>query len=670
MFASSFEHILESNMENLTCDTRRSVTVHLLGDILTSMDIISQAQLNEALEFQQDFVKNKKSLSDTDEAQLFLKTGFPKLGEILLFKKFINKTQLSPALTLQTKRAKDLSGLDSKKLATALELGFLINSTLDLSEVLFLIMKFANLVTASVASTLMLYDEKTKELTFSTPTGPKAEEIKDIRIPMGTGIAGWVAQQEEYVLVKDTSKDSRFYPGIDSITGCRTKSLLCVPMKSKTKLIGVLEVLNKNKGSFFTPNDALLLSLFAHQAAIAIENARLFSALEEQLENEQALKERMVNTEKIHVIGTLAGGIAHDFNNILSGIFGYSYLAKNTLKEPEIAEKYIEQVLRGAQQAGELVRQILVVNGKSDHCKHPLSISFIVKEALQFIRATIPATIQIKESIASKAKVMADPTKIHQVVMNLCTNAYCAMKNTGGILMVCLNEVELRQKDIPPGSAIEPGKSLKLEISDTGHGMESETMDKIFEPYFTTKDDGRGTGLGLAIVNGIVQEHKGHINVYSDPGKGTTVHVFFPITKKTAQPCAKEKLKEVPTGTEKIMFVDDEESIRKAFKAILNHLGYRVSSFDNGESALKAFIETPHQFDLIITDMTMPRMTGDILSKEILKIREDIPIILCTGFHQTFTEEKAVKVGIKKYIQKPVMVMELAKDIRDLLDTG
>ncbi|MBT7261598.1 MAG: GAF domain-containing protein, partial [Desulfobacula sp.] len=288
-----------------------NITTHLLGDILLSMEALSRDHLDEALKFQRHFLENKEALTSIENSLLLSNSGVPKLGEILLYKKYISEGQLPTALKLQTKRVKDLSSIDSKKLATALELGFLINSTLDLDEVLYLIMTYADLVTSSMASTLMLYDKETHELVFSFPTGLKAKKIKDVRIPEGTGIVGWVAQHQEYALVKDTQKDPRFYAGIDTVTGCETKSLLCVPMKSKNNFIGVLEVINKTNGSDFTENDALLLSIFAQQAAMAIEKARLFTALEERLKQEKTMQAELARAEKLHVIGTLAGGIAH-----------------------------------------------------------------------------------------------------------------------------------------------------------------------------------------------------------------------------------------------------------------------------------------------------------------------------------------------------------------------
>lgn len=264
-----------------------NINSHLLGDHLKSLGIITGKQLEEALQLQKDLEAESVSEPDVDRAELISKRreknqGVPMLGQILLEKEFISKDMLAPVLALQNRQVRELRMLSSEKLALVIQIGFIINSTVDLVDVLSLIMKYANIVTDAGASTLMLLDEKTGELVFSVPTGPSADELKDIRIPPGAGVAGWVAQNQQYVLVKDAREDPRFYSGIDDMTGAETQSLLCVPMRSKRKIIGVLEVINKNNEQGFTEDDALLLSIFSHQAAIAIENAILFDSLQRQ----------------------------------------------------------------------------------------------------------------------------------------------------------------------------------------------------------------------------------------------------------------------------------------------------------------------------------------------------------------------------------------------------
>ena len=385
-------------------------------------------------------------------------------------------------------------------------------------------------------------------------------------------------------------------------------------------------------------------------------------------EKRAVLESQLRQAQKMEAIGTLAGGIAHDFNNILSGIFGYSQLAKIHIDDPGKTTKNIDQIINGAQKATDLVKQILTFSRKSEHKMQPLKIFIEVKEAIKLLRSSIPSTIEIKENIDSKATVLADLTQIHQVVMNLCTNAYHAMRKKGGVLSVSLEETQISNTNNIPDLNILPGTYLKLKISDTGPGMSPETLNKIFEPYFTTKEIGEGTGLGLAVVLGIVEEHNGYIKAYSKPGKGTTFHVYFPVLEDQIDSNLPGKNHTIQGGTEKIMVVDDEQSILEITQECLEDYGYTVSTFSDGEDAFKEFIKDPYQFDMVITDMTMPKMTGKELSYLIVKERNDLPIILCSGDCSSLTEEQALDLGIRKYIHKPVEIQNLLFLIREVLN--
>ncbi len=385
----------------------------------------------------------------------------------------------------------------------------------------------------------------------------------------------------------------------------------------------------------------------------------------------EKLEIELRQSHKMEAIGTLAGGIAHDFNNILSGIFGYCQLAEMNIGNPVKTKAFIAQVFKGAQRAAGLIQQILAFTRQTEHEKHLLNISIVVKEALKLLRSSIPSTIEIKTNVFSDTLVMADPIQIHQVIMNLCTNAYHAMRKRGGILEVELNDMEISGSgdNIVTDINILPGKYVKLKVSDTGHGMNEEILEKIFDPYFSTKKAGEGTGLGLALVYAIVEEHQGYIKAYSTVGKGSDFYVFFPGAEEKFVP--KEKLddkKILKGGKEKIILVDDEKSILEATREFLIDYGYDVTAFYNGFDAFEEFKKNPKEFDLIITDMTMPRMTGDKLSAKILEIREGIPIILCSGYSENISEGKALEIGIKKYVQKPIDSMGLISLIRELLD--
>lgn len=389
-----------------------------------------------------------------------------------------------------------------------------------------------------------------------------------------------------------------------------------------------------------------------------------------QIEKEKkSLESRLHQAQKMEAIGTLAGGIAHDFNNILSGIFGYSQLAQTHIHDPEQATDYIRKIFNSAQRASLLVQQILTFSRHSDYDRKPLNVYVLVKEALKLLRSTIPTNIEIKEEMTTRDKIMADSTQIHQVIMNLCTNAYHAMAEKGGQLTITLEAVELSEADLEHYPELPRGTYLRLVVADTGPGIEPRILSRIFDPYFTTKDVGKGTGLGLAVVDGIVKKHNGFIHVDSTLGKGTSFFVFLPVIK-THEYNAGGKTGEqaFPRGHESIMVVDDEADIRETTIHFFENLGYTVLAFSNGQEALAEFKNAPDKFDLVITDMTMPYMTGDTLSRELLKINADLPIILCTGYHESFTKEVALDQGIQSYIQKPVPAGKLCLIVRDLLD--
>ena len=342
-------------------------------------------------------------------------------------------------------------------------------------------------------------------------------------------------------------------------------------------------------------------------------------------------------------------------------------MAKINMGTNEKAKKNIDQVMRGAKRAGEIVSQILTFSRQVESEMKPLEIHLIVKEAVKFLRSSIPSTIDIIEKVDTKDMVLADATQIHQVVMNLCTNAYHAMRETGGTLSIFLENAEPSMKDLEEGRSL--GKYIALKIKDTGCGINEKVMDRIFDPYFTTKEVSQGTGLGLAVVNNIVKKHNGMIKIHSRVGTGTVVDVFFPVFNTALDKCTKPecRIKELG-GTERILLVDDEQGILDSTQQMLSNMGYTVSAFSDSISAFKAFAKEPDAFEVVITDMSMPNMDGKLLSEKILSLKKDIPVILCTGFHETFTEKDAVKMGIRRYFHKPVLIQTLTLAIREELD--
>ena len=393
--------------------------------------------------------------------------------------------------------------------------------------------------------------------------------------------------------------------------------------------------------------------------------------IHERKKAEQAkakLEAQLRQAQKMEAIGTLAGGIAHDFNNILFAVFGFVELAIPDLPEGNHARKKLGEVLKAANRAKDLVCQILTFSRQSEKERKPFKLDLIVKEGLKLLRASLPTTINIRHNIDKKCGyIMADPTQVHQVIMNLCTNAYHAMRERGGLLEVNLDVVEINGGLAGDLANLQVGGYVRLTVSDTGHGMDQGTMERIFDPFFTTKPVGEGTGMGLATVHGIVTSHGGAIAVHSELEKGTIFDVYFPRFESGVALKA-EMAEPAPGGNERILFVDDEEPLVRMGQQMLERLGYHVSARTSSMEALEAFRAQPDRFDLVITDQTMPNMTGVQLARELMRIRPDIPIILITGFSEIVPPEKAKKMGIREYLMKPVVTSNFGKAIRRALD--
>lgn len=395
-----------------------------------------------------------------------------------------------------------------------------------------------------------------------------------------------------------------------------------------------------------------------------------YVSVQRDITNEAKLESQLRQAQKMEAIGTLAGGIAHDFNNILFAIIGYNDLAMEETPKDSPPYLYLKEVSTASARAANLVSQILTFSRHGENEQRIQNITPIIKEAIKMLRRTLPSTIDIKQMIDENCSlIMADPTQIHQVIMNLCTNAYHAMREKGGTLEIQLRDTEVSGEFAANHEGLLPGQYLLLSVNDTGKGMDEKIRERIFEPYFTTKDVGEGTGLGLATVHGIVRNHQGIITVQSEEGKGTTFNVYFPVKGKS-------KIQVENTvagsgalhGTERILFVDDEVAISRMMDATLQRLGYKVRTFNDSQKALQCFKDNPHEFDLIITDQTMPKLIGSNLAKSALSIRPDIPIILYTGYSELINEQEAKNIGIRSFLKKPVNSNMLAREIRKILD--
>jgi signal transduction histidine kinase/ActR/RegA family two-component response regulator len=388
--------------------------------------------------------------------------------------------------------------------------------------------------------------------------------------------------------------------------------------------------------------------------------------------DQETLEKHHQQANKMEAIGTLAGGIAHDFNNILAGIIGYSELVKEDVEALGGVDKKIQErldnIIGASMRAKDLIHQILTFSRSGREVKHPITVSALVKEVAQFLRASLPATIEIDKSLHSDGQVMADPTHIHQILMNLCANARDAMGETGGSLSIHLKEVILDGKLVSDTGRVLVGPFIRLSVGDTGSGIDPEIAGKIMEPFFTTKPKEKGTGMGLSVVHGIVRSLDGGIFISARKPSGTWFDVYLPLHGKAVPPAIEEVSRPVEGGSEHILFVDDEEALTQIARDLFSGFGYRVTAFSDSIDALEVFKENPGAWDLVISDITMPVLPGDALVKEIRRIRPDLPVILITGASARMDKNRAERLGINALLYKPMIGKEMAMAIRRVLD--
>jgi PAS domain S-box-containing protein len=449
-------------------------------------------------------------------------------------------------------------------------------------------------------------------------------------------------------------------------SSCDRRDIMCIRLQHGETTYGYLSgsVVREVR---IDPEEQSLFTEMAGDVAFALYNIQQDKAMQEMHKERDRFEAELRQVQKMEAIGALAGGIAHDFNNILTAVIGFTQLAGQDVDKDSLAYKNLQEVLKASARAKDLVKQILTFSHQAKQELQPVQVNLIVKETLKLLRASLPSTVEIVQHIESDTMVWSEPTQIHQIMMNLCANAAYAMREKGGTLEVNLKDVELGADSPLRHPDIKPGKYLLLEVADTGHGIDPSIKDRIFDPFFTTKERGEGTGMGLAVAHGIVKNLGGSISVSSELGKGSHFKIYMPSMSQEKKSEPEGELP-IPKGKERILFVDDEPALIEMGKQALERLGYRVTCRISSIGALKLFQDRPNDFDLVITDMTMPKMTGEELAKEILRLRKDIPIFLCTGFSARLTEESAEEIGIRAFIMKPLVVADLARTIRQCLD--
>ena len=454
---------------------------------------------------------------------------------------------------------------------------------------------------------------------------------------------------------------SAFFPDDPDLIQMGAQGYVGISLKGKdNEIIGVFCGISRQKLKI-KKNTVSIMNIIG--ARVSAEIIRLETETEKA-----ALEIRIQQSQKMEAIGTLAGGIAHDFNNILFPIIGHSEMLLEGLPENTPFRDSLNEIHVSALRARDLVHQILAFSRQEKNDLRLMKMQPIIKEALKLIRSSIPTTIAISQNLQPGCgTVKADPTQIHQIIMNLTTNAYHAMAETGGELKVSLEQVAL-DKDDPIAQDIRPGPYARLTVSDTGTGITEDCIPRIFEPFFTTKEKGKGTGMGLSMVHGIVKSMNGAVQVSSEPGKGTEFQIYLPVAGSVFEKQPPQTDHPLPGGSERVLLVDDETAIIAMEKQLLERLGYQVTPRTSGIEALELFRADPKKFDLVITDMAMPKISGDKLAVELARIRPDIPILLCTGFSEGMTTEKIQSLGMKGLLMKPIAIKDFAEKIREILD--
>jgi signal transduction histidine kinase/CheY-like chemotaxis protein len=511
----------------------------------------------------------------------------------------------------------------------------------------------------------MLRDHKTGDLVFSVPVGPTQDGLRNIRIPLGKGIAGWVAEREKPLLVPDSKEDPRFDPDIDELNGFETKSVLCLPLKAKSKLIGVLEVINKLDSTPFTEEDTFLLSIFAYHATMAIENARLHKRLKDNLVKKVKAQKKLAESGKKKALGKMASSVAHEFNNLLMHIQGNISLMLLEVDPSHSHHDRLKSIEQSVMRGSDVSKQLLgfARSGKYDVKK--MDINEIVEKSSQVFGHTKSEIKIFRKYQTDVWTVEADQGQIEHVLLNLYRNAWQAMPG-GGELYLGVENIRL-DKEFIDSYNLDPGDYVKISIRDTGVGMDENAQKKVFDPFFTTKEKVRGTGMCLPSAYGIISNHRGVITVHSVLGEGTTFNIYLPAIKKVIKKEG-EVQKEVLQGKETVLLVDDEDMIIEIGKEMLEKMDYKVFTTRNGTEAVKILKENKDIIDLVILDMIMPGLGGGETYDKMKEINPDVKVLLSSGYSVDGEAASILERGCSGFIQKPFSMNDLSSKIRVILD--
>jgi len=585
--------------------------------------------------------------------------------------------------------------LESKiaQLSALYDISSALNSISDLDVLLeSIIQKTVETLNAEGAS-VVLWDQQQDRLYFPVVASEEGEverRLRRIYLPTNAGIAGWVFREGKPALVPDVNADERFYREADRHTEFVTKSVLCVPLRVEGRIIGAIEAVNKKEG-MFTEDDLQLLEAMADNVAVSIERANLhqdlkeaesllrrqnaelkqaLEALETEMARRQQLEEQLRQSQKMEAIGQLAGDVAHDFGNLLQVIMGYSEPSLTSVFNRDMLCECIEKIRKAGERAATLTRQLLAFSRKQTLQMQVISLNSPVadmgKVLKRFIRENIELVTELSPEIMP---VRADPGQIEQVIMNLVINARDAMPE-GGRLTIRTENVVLDEEQCKSLPESRPGRFVCLSVSDTGTGMSKEILQRVFEPFFTTKEPGKGTGLGLSIVYGIVKQHDGWINVYSEPGKGATFKVYIPIVSEKPEEKAEEKipLEEFSGRGERILVVEDEPAVLEYNAEVLREMGYTVFEAEDAEEAIDIFEKENGNFDLIFADVVLHGKSGLQLADQLLSVKPDLRVLLCSGYTDYKMHWQIVREREFQFLQKPYSLVDLLRSVRETIE--
>ena len=578
------------------------------------------------------------------------------------------------------------------RLAQLLECCRGFSSTLDLERSLSLALGAAERLVGSERSSIWSYDEERRELRFMVMRGEGEaieQDFRDVRMGLGEGIVGWVAQHAKPIVIPDAHADSRWSAKVEDKSGFVTRSILSVPLEAHGRLIGVLQLLNKTGGQGFGDDDLFLLESLSSQIAIAMENATLYERVRnyneqlrqkvEELETEIAerrraererreVEEQLRQAQKIESIGQLAGGIAHDFNNLLTPIKGYAQLALMRQENRELVSNALRQIDEAGERAQGLTRQILAFSRRQPLEVRALSLTRVVREFQKMLRRLIRADVEIEIHLDDHVgSVRADASQIEQILLNLAVNARDAMPD-GGTLGIETADVDLDEAFAETRPGARPGPYAMLAVSDTGCGMDARTISRMFEPFFTTKQRGQGTGLGLATVYGIVKQHEGYVYADSAPGKGTTFRIYLPrVDERPEEPGVTVAATPGVRGDETILLVEDDSMVRRMAAAVLREHGYQVLAAPGAEAAIECSRGHDGPIDLLITDVIMPGAGGRDLAQKLRTKRSGLRVLLVSGYVEKAAASIAETECEMPLLRKPFSVQDLLTAVRDLL---